>query len=269
MTDFTQRRPVVSLLLLLLLNLFLLSVQVRDEQGRLLLRVLGIALFSPPANALNFVVRQTRDGFGRFLWLWKAEKRNRKLERENARLKLELQQLRALEGMVRRTESFQRMRDQYSFEVVMASVIWRNAPLYSHHILINVGSRDGVSKDAAVIAPEGVVGRVVVVTPFDAEVELLTDQTAAAGVLLLKSRLQGIVQGTGAKQLRLSFIPSSEPLADGELVYTSGTDRVYPKGLPVGKVISAKKDGIYQKILVASEVDFQRLEEVMVVLRDN
>jgi rod shape-determining protein MreC len=151
----------------------------------------------------------------------------------------------------------------------VASVIWRNAPLYSHHILINAGTNDGVSKDAAVIAPEGVVGRVVVVTPFDAEVELLTDQTAAAGAFLFHSRLQGIVQGTGTKQLRLNFIPSSEPVTDGELVYTSGTDRVYPKGLPIGTVVSTKTEGIYQQILLESEVDFQRLEEVMVVLRED
>ena len=89
---------------------------------------------------------------------------------------------------------------------------------------------------------------------------------SAAGALLFHSRLQGVVQGTGTRQLVLNFIPSSEAVPDGELVYTSGTDRIYPKGLPIGTVVLTEKEGIYQRILVDPKVDFARLEEVMVVL---
>jgi rod shape-determining protein MreC len=266
MTEFTQRRPVFSLLILVFVNLFLLSVQVRDSGGRLLLRSLGITLLAPPAAVVNYTFQTVSDGFRRWVWLVGVEERNRELEEENVKLKLDLWRLRGLRTMIERSRRFEWVASQYSFRTVQASVIWRNAPLYSHRVFINVGTSQGVTQDSAIIAPEGVVGRVFAPTLYQAEVELLTDQNAAAGAVLLHSRLHGIVQGTGTETLSLNFISSSETVPDGELVYTSGTDRIYPKGLPIGTVIETNREGVYQRILVRPQVNLSRLEEVMVVL---
>jgi len=266
MSEFTQRRPVFSLLLLVLVNLFLLSVQVRDSQGRLLLRSLGVTLLAPPAAFVNGVFQMVSEGLSRYVWLVGVEERNWELEKENVALKLDLWRLRGLETMVERTEKFEWVRDHYSFQTVLASVIWRNVPIYSRRVFISVGTNQGVEKDSAVIAADGVVGRVFALTLNQAEVELLIDRNAAAGAVLFHTRLHGIIQGTGEETLALNFITSSETVPDGELVYTSGTDRIYPKGLPIGTVVSSKKEGVYQKIVVRPHVDFSRLEEVMVVL---
>jgi rod shape-determining protein MreC len=266
MTEFTQRRPVFSLLLLVFINLFLLSVQVRDTQGRLLIRSLGITLLAPPAALVSSILNGVSTGISRYVWLVGVEERSTKLESENVALRLELWRLRGLQSMVERTERFKWLEERYSFETLLAMVIWRNVPLYSHRVFINVGTTQGVTQDSAVIAPEGVVGRVFAPTLYQAEVELLTDQNAAAGAVLFHTRLQGIIQGTGDDYLLLNFISSSETVPDGELVYTSGTDRIYPKGLPIGSVLSSEKQGVYQRILVKPKVDLARLEEVMVVL---
>ena len=266
MTEFTQRRPVFSLLVLVLINLFLLSIQVRDSQGRLLIRSLGITLLAPPTAVVSFVLNKVSDGIQRYIWLVGVEERNITLESENVDLRVELWRLRGLEKMLERTERFAWLEERYSFETLLATVIWRNVPLYSQRVFINVGTAQGVAEDSAVIAPEGVVGRVFAPTLYQAEVELLTDQNAAAGAVLFHTRLQGIVQGTGDDHLLLNFISSSENVPDGELVYTSGTDRIYPKGLPIGTVLSSEKEGVYHRILVEPNVDLARLEEVMVVL---
>lgn len=266
MTEFTQRRPVFSLLALVLVNLFLLSIQVRDSEGRLLLRSLGITLLAPPAAVVNFTFSKVSDGYYRYIWLVGVEERNWELEKENVSLKLDLWRMRSLQTMVEQTDRFKWVESQYSFETLLATVIWRNVPLYSQRVFISAGTAQGVSKDSAVIAAEGVVGRVFAPTLYQAEVELLTDQNAAAGAVLFHSRLHGIVQGTGGETLTLDFISSSETIPDGELVYTSGTDRIYPKGLPIGTVVSTEKEGVYQRILVEPRVDLSRLEEVMVVL---
>jgi len=266
MTEFTQRRPVFSLLVLVLVNLFLLSIQVRDSEGRLLLRSLGITLLAPPAAVVNFTLSKISDGFYRHVWLVGVEERNWELEKENVSLKLALWRMRSLQKMVEQTDRFKWVESQYSFETLLATVIWRNVPLYSQRVFISAGTAQGVSKDSAVIAAEGVVGRVFAPTLYQAEVELLTDQNAAAGAVLFHSRLHGIVQGTGGETLTLDFISSSETIPDGELVYTSGTDRIYPKGLPIGTVVSTEKEGVYQRIVVEPKVDLSRLEEVMVVL---
>jgi hypothetical protein len=109
-------------------------------------------------------------------------------------------------------------------------------------------------------------GRVFAATLYQSEVELLTDQNAAAGAVLFHTRLSGIVQGTGDENLSLNFISISEDVPDNELVFTSGTDRIYPKGLPIGTIISSEKEDVYQRIIVRPQVDLSRLEEVMVVL---
>jgi rod shape-determining protein MreC len=168
--------------------------------------------------------------------------------------------------MVARNSRLELIKELYSFQAVHAPVIWRGVPLYAHRLLIGAGQRNGVGKDAAVITSEGVVGRVYAATPFSSEVELLTEINAAAGVVLSSSRLQGIVQGTGDEWLILNFIASTEFVPPGELVTTSGTDRIYPRGLPVGKVVSSSPEGVYQRIVVKPHVDYSRLEEVAVVL---
>ena len=266
MTEFTQRRPVLSLLILVLLNLFLLSIQVRDSQGRILIRSVGITLLAPPASLVNSLFQRFSDGLSRYVWLVGVEERNWELESENVQLKLDLWRLRSLQTMVERTDRFDWVESQYSFETLLAAVIWRNVPLYSHRVFINLGTTHGVNKDSAVIAADGVVGRVFAPTLYQAEVELLTDQNAAAGAVLFHTRLHGIIQGTGEEDLQLNYISSSESIPDGEIVYTSGTDRIYPKGLPIGTVVHSEKEGVYHKILVKPSVDMPRLEEVMVVL---
>jgi len=117
-----------------------------------------------------------------------------------------------------------------------------------------------------VITADGVVGRVTTTTLLSSEVQLLNDANAAAAVTLEDSRLQGITQGTGGSLLLLNFIPNTEVVPEGELLVTSGGDRIYPRGLPVGTVLSSQRGVIYQRISVKPAVDLNKIEEVAVVI---
>jgi rod shape-determining protein MreC len=98
-------------------------------------------------------------------------------------------------------------------------------------------------------------------------VELITNDGAAAGAMLENSRLQGVIQGDGSDILRWNFIPNYESVEVGAIVYTSGTERMYPKGYPIGKVIQSTKGlSVYRDIRVKPFVDYLRLEEIMVVV---
>ena len=123
-----------------------------------------------------------------------------------------------------------------------------------------------MKRDSAVITADGVVGRVTTTTPLSSEVQLLNDANAAAAVTLQESRLQGITQGTGSSFLVLNYIPNTEVVPAGELLVTSGGDRIYPKGLPVGTVLSSQRGAVYQRISVKPAVDLNRVEEVAVVI---
>lgn len=269
MSGLVRNRPLVSLSCLILLNLGLLSVQVRSQQGRLLIRSWALLLVTPVAEGIHWSIGGVSGVVKRYTFLYRAREENEQLLRENAQLKLELSQLRGLRSLLSRSKDFELVQKQYHFETELSGVIWKSAPFFSHRLLINAGGRQGVFRDAAVIAPEGIVGRVVVTTPFSSEVELITNTGAAVGVVVGDSRLEGVVSGDGSDELRLNFIPNFEKVEEGTVVYTSGTDRVYPKGLPVGHVVNSRPGEIYRNLKVRPFVDFSRIEEVMVVVSGN
>ncbi|MGH9339191.1 MAG: rod shape-determining protein MreC [Acidobacteriota bacterium] len=266
MIALLERKPFVTLVMLLVANLLLLSVQVRNEEGRLLLRSYGLWLLTPAASSLHAVSTRVESVFDDYFLLRNAHVENEQLRQENARLKLELTRLREYENLVSRAQEYGLLKEQYDFETAVAAVIWKGAPFYSHRLLINAGAKDGVRKNAAIFTSQGVVGRALALTPFSAEVEMITNTGAAAGAMLESNRLQGIIRGTGSRLLQLEFIPNYERVEVGEPVYTSGTDRIYPKGLPIGRVVKSEKgDMIYRDIKVEPFADFSRLEEVLFV----
>ena len=103
----------------------------------------------------------------------------------------------------------------------------------------------------AVIAPQGVVGRVVVPSARAAKVQLLIDRNAAAGALIERSRAQGIVMGSGDTGLRLEYVSEVADVVVGDLVVTSGIDGIFPKGFTIGSVTAVDKTGgAYRQITV-------------------
>jgi rod shape-determining protein MreC len=267
MTRGLVRNPFLGLLALAALNLFLLSVQIRSEDGRLLLRSWGLTVFTPFVYALE----AAQDAAGviaqRYRLISTVEERNRFLEEENWRLKSELSRLEALGRQVEVDAGFALLRERFEFNSVRAAVVWHNPPFFFEKIVINAGSHHGAAKDFAVLTPDGIVGRVRAVSAFSSEVELITDVNAAAGAQIGESGLQGVVTGTGTDELQLNFVLATARVNPGDIVVTSGTDGIYPKGVPVGTVVSADGSaGIYMSIRLAPFVDMRRLQEVAVVI---
>jgi rod shape-determining protein MreC len=121
----------------------------------------------------------------------------------------------------------------------------------------------------AVIAPAGIVGRVVG-TParHAAHVQLIIDRNAAAGALTERTRAGGMIAGTDAQPpLRMELVSNLADVKEGDAVVTSGVDGIYPKGFVIGKVErSDRGSGLYRTVTVRPAVDFSSLEEVLVVL---
>ena len=91
------------------------------------------------------------------------------------------------------------------------------------------------SRDMAVISPAGVVGRVILPSPRASRVQMLIDRNAAAGAMIERTRAQGIVVGQG-DALRMDYVPGTADVKQGDLVVTSGIDKIYPKGFVIGTV---------------------------------
>ena len=267
MIKTAQPGPLASLATLAVVHLLLLSLQLRTPEGQVILRSWTLSVFTPMSMATHVLAEQAETALQRYLLLSGAQQENERLRLENRQLKVQLTQLHGVRELVSRTADYQLLRRQYLFDSVVAGVVWKGSFGQAERILINAGMRHGVDKDAAVLTTQGIVGRVRTTSALGAEVELITSPGAAAGAVQRGSRLQGIIQGNGSDLLEWNFIPNYERVPVGEIAFTSGTDQIYPKGLPIGRIVlSEKGTSAYRRILVKPFVDSGRLEEVIVAL---
>lgn len=151
--------------------------------------------------------------------------------------------------------------------MLAAQVIGASADSASHTLFVNRGERDGVRRNMAVITPDGIVGKIVEVFSNDiSQVLLINDKDSGVGALFVDTRTHGVVKGAGDPQPFMDYIVNDEKVHPGELIVTSGEDRIFPKGLPVGVVASAASGNPFQLIHVQSAVRLDRLEDVLILL---
>lgn len=192
---------------------------------------------------------------------------NRRLRRELARLENErirwFDAQEQLEGLAEAVE----YRRAGAPPLVMADVIYVDHLSWLRSLVLYAGEEVGV--DQAVVAPEGVVGRVISVSGPYAKVQLLTDRSATLGAMVRRTRRQGIVRGGEQGLLELDFIPLRSDVGVGDLVVTAGIDGIYPRSIPVGRILRVEKgDELFYDIEVRPAVDFGRLDRVYVLARD-
>ena len=179
---------------------------------------------------------------------------------------MQFQQERARAERVRQLERLLGFQQELNIDTLPSVVIGAGATTDFRVITIDRGSNNGVATNMAVIAPTGVVGRVVTPTAHASKVQLLIDRNAAAGALVERSRAQGIVIGKGENIVRMDFVAATADVKVGDTIVTSGIDGIYPKGFVIGRVETVGGgNGIYKVISVQPSVDFNRLEEVLVV----
>jgi rod shape-determining protein MreC len=203
----------------------------------------------------------------RYVALRGLEAANLRLRQENAALGVQIQQMRARAMRGQRLEQLLQLREAVPQRTLPADVIAGDASSWFRTVTIDRGSRDGVAPDMAVIAPSGVVGRIVG-DPAGraARVQLLIDRNAGAGALIERSRAGGVVTGDGSG-LRMEFVSNLADVRAGDLVVTSGLDGIYPKGFIIGEVRTVEHGpSVYKSISVRPAVDFSAIEEVLVVL---
>jgi len=249
-------------------QVLLLAVQIKRERQVRLIRVWAVELFSPLQRAGSWTIHGAEHGWGGYIGLRSAQKENDAMRSELERLKVRNAELegRALEAD--RLAVLLNFRTAHSEAPMIAARVIGGSP-DSGSLIVNIdrGSRDGIRRDMGVITPDGVVGKILAVYPDISQVLLLGDKESGVGALLADTRTQGPGKGTGEPLLSLDYISGDEKVTVGENVLTSGQDRIFPKDLPVGKVVDFSSDpkSPFLKIRVRPAAHLDRLEEVLVL----
>jgi rod shape-determining protein MreC len=264
--DIRQRTGYLFLAVILG-HVILISAQVTSRTGVPILEAVTFGVFAEAQRGMSVAVTGVRRVWTGYIDLRGVKAENDALKRRLAEAEIDLQQQRALAGRSQRLEKLLELRDHSALTTQAAEIIAGGATPDFRTVTIDKGTRDGLRGNMAVVAPAGVVGRVVKPSGRAAKVQLLIDRNAAVAVIIDRTRAQGVVIGGGDDRLRMEYVSEVSDIVVGDVVVTSGIDGIYPKGFVVGRVDSVEKSGVaYKQIIVKPAVDFQSLEEVLVIL---
>jgi rod shape-determining protein MreC len=264
-----RRRTGVLLFFVTVAQLILISAQVQSKSGIPVFQEVTFGVFARIQRGTWGALHSVRDVWSNYVWLRGARTENETLKRQVAELQIQLQQKEALAARSTKLQELLSLQTTTTFPTIAAEVIAGNPNPGMLTLTIGRGSSDGVQADMAVIAPAGVVGRIVGPPAAHASrVQLLIDRNAAAGALIERTRAGGMVVGADRNPpLAMDLVSNLSDVKPGDKVIASGVDGIYPKGFAIGHVESSDRgSGLYRAITVRPAVDFSSLEEVLVVL---
>ncbi len=263
----SRHKSLVLLAGVILLQVLLLAVQIkRDSQGRLI-RSWTVGALSPFERAGSYGFGWFRDVWRNYFALRSAKKDNEDLRRENDALKLRIAQLEGKAAEADRLAALLHFRQsQTDVPMVAARVIGGSPGTASLTIELDRGEHDGIRRNMGVITPDGVVGKIIEAYPSTSQVLLLTDRESGVGAKFADSGIQHPVGGIGEPMLAMKYVPNDDEVNVGQRVITSGMDRIFPRGLPVGTIAEIKPGNPFKQIRIKPAANLEKLEEVLVLL---
>ena len=259
---------IVGVIVLIAVNIILLSVFNRRYISYYRPGRIATSLIAPFQKASTNSIRFVRDVWRHYFIMVNVAKENdiyKKALNKAFENNIQLKELKL---------SNSRLRDLLNFEktitdrVLSAEVIGKDPSPWFKTVLIDKGKNDGVETGMAVVVPKGIAGQVTDVSANYSKVLLIIDHNSAVDALAQNDRARGIIKGGMAGQCLFKYVLRKHDIEIGDIVISSGLDGVFPKGLAVGDVsaVFKPKSGIFQEVTVTPYVDFEKLEEVLIVL---
>ncbi len=266
-TLLNRYRSITVLLLVIVGQLVLLAYQVKNENDVRFIRVWAVTAVTPIAK----LVEDTRSGvvgiFGNYFALQNVRAENSRMRVENEKLKLDNQFLRSELGTADRVKALEKFEKQTPSKMIGARIIGTAAGAANRAVFVDRGSTSGIEKGMAVVTPDGIVGKITSSYPTASQVQLITDPGFAAGVISQKNHVHGVLKGLGYASCRVDYVQNEEKLDPGEMFFTSGDDRIFPKGLPVGRVKVEKPGASFKDITVDPSGLQNGPEEVLIIMQ--
>lgn len=267
--DVIPRRPTLAFIVVLAALFVLMSRSTHTRyigETRTMFERSVMILFAPVPKTVNWAGQSLSDIYHGYLDMRRSVAENLQLHRQIDQITTENLRLRQSEGDIRRLRSLLGYSEQFTMPTTMASPVMLDTSGRFKSIILDRGSNSGIEVNDAVVNANGLIGRVVLTTKDMAKVQLVTDGNSSVGVLIDRTRRQGVLRGDGADGAQLYDIPSLADVRPGDVVMTAGIDGIYPKGVPVGVVTKAEKgQDLFKTIVVQPSIDFGSIEEVIIL----
>jgi rod shape-determining protein MreC len=260
-------RTPLLIVLVLLLVFSILSLSLKHSPVVTKVQRAIISATAPGLEGMEYVTSRVKNIWLGYFYLVGVKRENQELKRQLEEYRQREVRYHEAQEALTRLEGLLDLKRQIALPVIGARVIAYDPSQWSRCALIDQGKAEGVKDGLPVLAPQGIVGRVVEVYPEYSKVMLIVDGKSAADAMIQRTRVRGILKGKGGNRCSLDFVPKSADVRVGDLVLASGLVGLYPKGLVFGKVTKANKKnpGVFQDIEVTPSVDLSTLEEVLVV----
>ena len=277
---FIRYRNILVLMVLLVAQIIGLAVQVRrtdtghstldpnDGPGVQLIRYWANAVVTPPERFIHSSKLGMGSLWQNYLDLRHVREQNQDLQKSLDRLRLEQAELLEDARQGQRLKALLGFQQNYVYKTLPAQAIGSSGSNQSHVFYLDKGAAEGLSRDMAVITPDGIVGKVREVFPHSAQVLAINDQSSGAGVILETSRLRGILRGNAAGQVQIEGIMADQRIQPGEKVFTAGGDQIFPRGLAVGvveKIVRDPERDAFVDVIVRPAANLERIDEVLVI----
>ena len=258
---------IIGVIVLITVNLIVLSATTKRHSAFGLGHI-GLSFVAPFQELVTRTVRFARDIWEHYFFLVAVSQENLQLKKSLGEAIEKSNQWNESELANDRLRSLLNFQTTNANRVMAAEVIGKDPSAWFKTIIIDKGESDGLKKGLPVVIAQGITGQIVDTADHYSKVMLIIDRNSAVDALVQRSRARGIIKGTSADQCRFDYVLQKHDVQIGDTVVASGLDGVYPKGLRLGWVSQVVKPEaeIFQEITVTPYVDFEKLEEVLVVL---
>jgi len=205
-----------------------------------------------------------------YFYLVNAREENKRLRQKIGELEAQINSLHEDSLANQRLKRLLKFKLSLDQPVLGGRVVASDPNAWFKTIIIDRGTADGLKNGMPVVTHEGVVGRIIALTPHFAKVLLVTDYNSSVDALVQRNRVRGIMAGQSADTCQLKYVLKHDDLVKSDILVTSGLGGVFPKGLKLGTIykISKKEHGIFLEVEVTPAVNFRKLEEVLVILKE-
>lgn len=264
------RKKILSAIVVVLLLSIIMSWSTNNPQRILFLEHLAAEALRPFQQAASTVTKFLADS-----WQFFGDVRN--VYNDNRELRAELDKysgtdLRILEIQQEnlRLRNLLQFQEAVDHHVLPAQVIGRNPSNWFHTLTIDKGEKHGIEVDMPVVTNQGLVGKVVQVEPSHSKVQLLISSSSGISAIVQRTRDNGVLIGLSNPigYTRITRLNQYADIQEGDVIISSPLTGIYPKGIAIGRVVEVYDDSVSleRSALVRPEVDFERLEEVLIIV---